>query len=175
MSRHDDSERLGQCAVCDCYPCACHELPGSRTHALTREQEAEVEREAQRIKVRELVAALPLVSVERLRAMSAADWEVVALRAGVRPVTRQDVAAVLAAMAIAVGSDVVYFDRFPLGPIIATWKVERETKTQWVCAGGRRFRKSDLYQVGVRADSYRCIATREAYDTLVAKRTARTT
>lgn len=98
MSRYSDSERLGQCAVCDCYPCACHELPGSRTHALTREQEAEVEREARRIKVRELVAALPMVPAARLRAMSATDWEVVARRALVRPVTRLDVAAVLAAI-----------------------------------------------------------------------------
>lgn len=98
MNRSDTAELLGQCAVCDCYPCACHELPGSRTHALTREQLAEVEREARRIKVRELVAALPVVPVARLRAMSSDDWEVVARRALVRPVTRKDVAAVLAAM-----------------------------------------------------------------------------
>lgn len=76
--------------------------------------------------------------------------------------------------AITVGSVVVYFDRFPLGPIIATWTIDRETKTQWVI-GTRRFRKSDLYQIGVSADCYRhrCIATRETYDALVAKRAAK--
>lgn len=78
--------------------------------------------------------------------------------------------------AITVGSEVVYFDRFPLGPIIATWKVERETKTMWVCSpGGRRFRKVDLFAVGPSSSAYRwrCIATRETYDALVAKRAAK--
>lgn len=99
MSRYADSERLGQCGTCDCYPCACHELPGSRTHALTREQLAEVEREARRVKVKWLVLSLPHGSTpESVRKMGATDWEVVARRALVRPVTRQDVAAVLAAM-----------------------------------------------------------------------------
>lgn len=31
MNRFDTAELLGQCGTCDCYPCACHELPGSRT------------------------------------------------------------------------------------------------------------------------------------------------
>lgn len=75
--------------------------------------------------------------------------------------------------AITVGSEVVYFDRFPLGPIIATWTIDRETRTRWVI-GMRHFRKSDLYQIGVSACyRHRSIATRETYDALVAKRAAK--